>query len=102
MVSAPVAAKSSYAYRLGALSMAARLYLLGLSPRANLIRAVNAENDPEYHQPVPENEPCTCPDRAALLSAAKLIESFAVAWEPLTPGDITELTAAIAKAEGRQ
>jgi len=36
-----------------------------------------------------------------LLAAAKLIASFAVSWQPLTPGDIKELTNAIAKAEGR-
>lgn len=36
-----------------------------------------------------------------LLAAAKLIASFAVSWEPLSPGDIRQLTAAIAKAEGR-
>lgn len=36
-----------------------------------------------------------------LLAAAKLIASFAVSWEPLTPGDIRMLTDAIAKAEGR-
>lgn len=37
----------------------------------------------------------------ALLRAAKLISGFAVSWEPLTPGDIAELNAAIAKAEGK-
>ena len=36
-----------------------------------------------------------------LLRAAKAIASFAVSWQPLTPGDIKELTDAIAKAEGR-
>jgi hypothetical protein len=34
-----------------------------------------------------------------LLAAAKVIASFAVSWEPLTPGDIRQLTDAIAKAE---
>ena len=36
-----------------------------------------------------------------LLAAAKMIASFAVSWQPLTPGDIRQLTDAIAKAEGR-
>lgn len=36
-----------------------------------------------------------------LLRAAKLVASFAMSWQPLTPGDIKELTNAIAKAEGR-
>lgn len=36
-----------------------------------------------------------------LLKACKAVASFAVSWEPLTPGDIAEVTAAIAKAEGR-
>lgn len=35
-----------------------------------------------------------------LLAACKLIAAMAVGWEPLTPGDIAEVTAAIAKAEG--
>jgi hypothetical protein len=35
-----------------------------------------------------------------LLAAAKLIASFAVSWQPLAPGDIRQLTNAIAKAEG--
>jgi hypothetical protein len=36
-----------------------------------------------------------------LLAAAKKIASFAVSWQPLTPGDIKELTDAIVKAEGK-
>jgi hypothetical protein len=36
-----------------------------------------------------------------LLAACKMIASFAVSWEPLTPGDIRVVTDAIAKAEGR-
>jgi hypothetical protein len=36
-----------------------------------------------------------------LLAACKLIASYAISWQPLTPGDIREMTAAIAKAEGR-
>jgi uncharacterized Zn finger protein (UPF0148 family) len=36
-----------------------------------------------------------------LLAAAKLVASFAQSWRPLSPGDIQELTRAIAKAEGR-
>lgn len=39
------------------------------------------------------------PKLAELLAAAKTIASFAVSWQPLTPGDIKELTDAIAKAE---
>jgi len=34
-----------------------------------------------------------------LLKAAKFVASFAKSWEPLSPGDIRELTEAIAKAE---
>jgi hypothetical protein len=40
-------------------------------------------------------------ERDELLAAAKVIASFAVAWQPLTPGDIRVLTDAIAKAECR-
>lgn len=39
--------------------------------------------------------------RNELLAAAKVIASFAVAWQPLSPGDIRALTDAIAKAEGQ-
>lgn len=34
-----------------------------------------------------------------LLAACKMIASFAVSWQPLTPGDIRIVTEAIAKAE---
>lgn len=34
-----------------------------------------------------------------LLRACKMIAGMAVSWEPLTPGDIAEVRAAIAKAE---
>jgi hypothetical protein len=37
-----------------------------------------------------------------LLAAARSIAAFALAWEPLTPGDIRELTTAIRKCEGRE
>ena len=36
-----------------------------------------------------------------LLAAAKTIASFAQSWQPLTPGDIKELTDAIREAEPR-
>jgi hypothetical protein len=36
-----------------------------------------------------------------LLRACKLVAAMAVAWAPLTPGDIAEVNAAIAKAEAR-
>jgi hypothetical protein len=36
-----------------------------------------------------------------LLHACKMIADLAVCWEALTPGDIAEVRAAIAKAEGR-
>jgi hypothetical protein len=36
-----------------------------------------------------------------LLQACKMVAGMAVGWEPLTPGDIAEVKAAIAKAEGR-
>ena len=36
---------------------------------------------------------------APLLAAAKTVAGFTVSWEPLTPGDISELTAAIGRAE---
>jgi hypothetical protein len=36
-----------------------------------------------------------------LLAACKLIASFAVAWQPLSVGDIQEVTKAIAKAEAQ-
>ena len=35
-----------------------------------------------------------------LLAACKMIASIAVGWQALTPGDIAEVHAAIAKAEG--
>ncbi len=37
----------------------------------------------------------------AMLAALKSIAAMAVHWQPLTPGDIREVTDAIAKAEGR-
>jgi hypothetical protein len=37
--------------------------------------------------------------RDELLAAAKEVAGFAVSWQPLTPGDISRLRAAIAKAE---
>jgi len=36
-----------------------------------------------------------------LLEACQMVWKMAVAWEPLTPGDIAEVKAAIAKAQGR-
>jgi hypothetical protein len=36
-----------------------------------------------------------------LLRACKLVADIAVCWEAVTPGDIAEVRAAIAKAEGR-
>lgn len=36
-----------------------------------------------------------------LLRACKMVAEMAVHWEPLTPGDIAEVKAAIAKAEGK-
>ena len=39
--------------------------------------------------------------RAELLKACELIAGMAVSWEPLTPGDIAEVRAAISKATGR-
>lgn len=36
-----------------------------------------------------------------MLKALKMVSKMAVAWQPLTPGDIAEVRAAIAKAEGR-
>lgn len=36
-----------------------------------------------------------------LLRACKMVADMAVSWQPLTPGDIAEVKAAIAKAEGR-
>ena len=36
-----------------------------------------------------------------LLAACKMVAAMAVGWEPLTPGDIAEVTTAIAKAEGK-
>ncbi len=36
-----------------------------------------------------------------LLAACKLVASYAVAWQPLSAGDIRVMTDAIAKAEGR-
>ena len=36
-----------------------------------------------------------------LLKACKMVAEMAVSWEALTPGDIAEVKAAIAKAEGR-
>ena len=37
-----------------------------------------------------------------LLRACKYVAEIAVAWDPLTPGDIAEVLAAVAKAEGPQ
>lgn len=37
----------------------------------------------------------------ALLEACKMVVAMAVSWQPLTPGDIIEVKAAIDKAEGR-
>ena len=56
--------------------------------------------DAVYH---PENEAnarliAAAPD---LLRACKRVADMAVSWQPLTPGDIAEVKAAIAKAEGR-
>ena len=56
--------------------------------------------DAVYH---PENEAnarliAAAPD---LLRACKMVADMAVSWQPLTPGDIAEVKAAIAKAEGR-
>jgi len=39
--------------------------------------------------------------KALLLSACKIVAEMAVAWQPLTPGDIAEVNAAILKAEGK-
>lgn len=39
--------------------------------------------------------------RDALLAACREVVCMAVAWQPLTPGDIGMVKAAIAKAEGR-
>jgi hypothetical protein len=36
-----------------------------------------------------------------LLGACKMVAEMAVGWQPLTPGDIAEVRAAIAKAEGK-
>ncbi len=36
-----------------------------------------------------------------LLAACKYIADIAVSWQPLTPGDISDVHRAIAKAEGR-
>lgn len=36
-----------------------------------------------------------------LLAACKMVADMAVGWGALTPGDIAEVKAAIAKAEGR-
>ena len=39
--------------------------------------------------------------RDEILAAARTVAGFAVSWEPLSSGDISDLRAAIAKAEGR-
>jgi hypothetical protein len=35
-----------------------------------------------------------------MLAACRMVLEMAVAWQPLTPGDIAEVKAAVAKAEG--
>ena len=36
-----------------------------------------------------------------LLKACQMVADMAVSWQPLTPGDISEVNAAISKATGR-
>ena len=61
--------------------------------------AIVADAHTDHGDPMPNARLiAAAPD---LLAAAKVIASFARSWEPLTPGDIRQLTDAIAKAEGR-
>lgn len=48
-----------------------------------------------------ENERALIAAAPDLLQACRMVLEMAVAWQPLTPGDIAEVKAAIAKAEGK-
>lgn len=47
--------RQSYPWRFGSLAMAARLFLLGLAPRADFVREVNAAHEGTGFPPIPED-----------------------------------------------